>query len=315
MKGLVVRSGQLQLVDDLPVPTPGPGQVRVEVLCASVNPTDLEMADGTYDELLRSHGRLELPRTGLEFSGIVRSTGQSFEEGAEVFGYVDLLQGEKTHQAQLVIEEAFVARKPALVSFEEAAALPLGGQTSLVGLRDVALAREGERVLINGASGGLGVFAVQIAAKRLQLHVTAVAGPGQDSFLHGLGAHEVLDYTKTDVRKSGLEFDVIFDLSTKMRFDDVEHLLSPKGRFMPSEPLKAGVDFTPGARSGERSANLWIPHGDGEVAQQLAQSVVDGSLDVIVDSVHAFEDFRIAFDRMTQSSKRGRIVVRIAEGE
>lgn len=311
MKGIAVREGQLRLVNDLVRPVPGHGEVEVEVVCASVNPTDLELAAGVYDELLASQGKLASTRTGLELSGVVVGQGQRFAHGDEVFGYVDLMNGEKSHQERVVINEALIAKKPEGWSFAEAAAVPLGAQTSLVALRDVAQARAGEKVLVNGASGGLGVYAVQIAARMLDLHVTAVASGKQAELMRRLGAHEVLDYNTTDVLGSRETYDIIFDLTTKMQFEGIEHLLSSTGRFMPSEPLKAGVDFSPGARSGERSVSLWVEKGDGQILAQVADWVSSGQLEILVDSVHPLTAFERAFARIRESGKQGRVILNV----
>ncbi|MEM1413385.1 MAG: NAD(P)-dependent alcohol dehydrogenase [Myxococcota bacterium] len=312
MRGLVVREGRPTVVHDLPGPRLGEGEIEVRVVAASVNPTDLELAEGLYDAQLEARGKVHLPRTGLELSGIVTRGGRRFREGDAVFGYIDLLEGDKTHQERVAIREDGVASKPPELSFVEAAALPLGAETSLVALRDEVRASPGQRVLIQGASGGLGVYALQIAA-RLGLHITAVAGPGQAPFLHGLGAHRVLDYTQTDVRTLRETFDVVFDLTTRLQFAEIAHLLAPEGRFVPSEPLKAGVDFGGGAESGRRSVNLWVPRGEGKRLAEVAGWVRDGSLRVFVDSVFPFEEHAAAFGRLREHGKRGRVVMTLEE--
>ncbi|MEM9864997.1 MAG: NAD(P)-dependent alcohol dehydrogenase [Myxococcota bacterium] len=313
MKGLVLREGQLTMAKDLVPRPPDEGEVEVRVVSASVNPTDIELAAGVYDDMLARAGMLDRTRTGLEFSGVVTTPGKRFQPGDEVFGYVDLLEGAKSHQERIAIGEALIARKPAAWSFAEAAAVPLGAQTSLVALRDVANAQAGERILINGAAGGLGVYAVQLAARVFRLHVTAVAGPGQGAFLKGLGADEVLDYTAERPLANGERYDIIFDLTTRWQFDEVEASLTPTGRFMPSEPLKAGVDFSEGARSGARSVNLWVGQGDGDVLAEVAALVANGTLQVFVDSVYPFEAHQEAFARLKQPSKRGRVVMTLED--
>ena len=312
MRGLALRDGELTLVEDVDPPRLGPGEVEVQVLAASVNPTDLELAAGVYDAGLAEAGRLHLPRTGLELAGVVMRGGERFREGDEVFGYIDLLHGDKTHQERIAIGEDALALKPPELSFVEAAALPLGAQTSLVALREEVGAQPGQRVLVNGAAGGLGGYAVQIAA-RLGLHVTAVAGAGQGAFLEGLGAHRVLDYATVDVREASETFDVVFDLTTRLQFAEIAHLLGTDGRFIPSEPLKAGVDFTEGAASAQRSVAHWVPRGDGELLGEVVGWVRDGSLRVVVDSVFPFAEHAAAFRRLREHGKRGRVVMTLEE--
>ena len=170
MKALVNSNKKLQLVENMPEPKAKPGEVSVKVLYASLNPTDLDIARGSLDFFLKLNGAKSAVRTGLEFSGIVLEDSTRFQKGERVFGYTHLLKGPKTHQEILTIPEDFVAAMPDEVSFAEAASVPIGAQTSLVALRDVAGLKSGQSVLIIGASGGVGVFAVQIA-KSMQLHV------------------------------------------------------------------------------------------------------------------------------------------------
>ena len=308
MRGLAVREGQLRLVDDLaPVPVQA-GEVEVRVVCASVNPTDLELAEGLYDAMVARHSALHLARTGLEFSGVVTQGGARFQVGDAVYGYVDLLRGAKTHQERIAIREAHIAPKPADWTFAQAAAFPLGAQTAYVALKQVADARAGEHVLIHGASGGLGVYAVQIARK-LGLHSTAVAGPDQEAFLRELGADEVLDYTAVDVRTSGRTFDIILEWSTRWTFAQAAPLLSSRGRFVPAEPVKAQIDFSTDSEASRRSRDLWVAAGDGPLLEELADWVAAGDLRVLVDSEYPFEDYPTAFSRIRESSKRGRVVL------
>jgi len=186
MKGLVLKNKTVSIQTDLAIPTPKENEVIVKIKYASINSFDVETIEGKNDLMGKLMGAKKHPvQTGLEFAGIVETDGKRFKKGEFVFGYPDLIKGTKSHQEYLAIPEDYIALMPQNLDFEESAALPLGTLTSLVALEEVGKIREGSKVLINGAAGGLGVYAVQIA-KMFGADITAIAGPGQADFLLSL---------------------------------------------------------------------------------------------------------------------------------
>src|SRR5437764_10126111 len=197
-------------IEEIEKPTPTDDQVLVRVRAASVNPYDWHFIEGSPKIIRGMIGGLRKPkdtRLGVDFAGIVEAVGKNvtkFKPGDEVFG------GRGGAFAEYVTPRAdrAVALKPATVSFEEAAAVNIAGLTALQGVRDKGKVQSGQKVLINGASGGVGTFAVQIA-KSFGAEVTGVCSTRNLEMVRSLGANHVIDYTKEDFTKGDQRYDVI----------------------------------------------------------------------------------------------------------
>jgi NADPH:quinone reductase-like Zn-dependent oxidoreductase len=199
-------------------PTPGDDEVLVQVRAASVNAYDWHIMRGDpylSRLLMREVAGFRGPTgkiRGRDFAGTVAAVGAKvdrFKPGDEVFG--DLGHRSGTFAEYVAVPVGQVDTKPANLTFEEAAAIPLAGNTALMGLRDVADVKAGQRVLINGASGGVGTFAVQIA-KAYGAEVTAVCSARNVDLVRELGADHVIDYRQRDFTRDGQRYDVVFDL-------------------------------------------------------------------------------------------------------
>lgn len=235
MKGVVRRcygSPDVVRYEDLAKPTPKDDEVLVKVHAASVNPLDWHYVEGT-PYLVRTDtglGKPENPRIGVDFAGIVEAVGQNvtrFKPGDEVFGgragaFADYLT---------VREGRAVAPKPANVSFEQAAAVPIAGITALQALRDKGQIHAGQKVLINGASGGVGTFAVQIA-KSYGTEVTGVCSTKNVDLVRSLGADHVIDYTQEDVTKGTQRYDLVIDTVGTHSLLEYKRILSPSGIYV-----------------------------------------------------------------------------------
>jgi NADPH:quinone reductase-like Zn-dependent oxidoreductase len=195
--GLEAPDGELALID-VPVPRPGPEEVRVRVVTSSINPIDVRVATGRYP-----WGEYDYPVVpGFDFAGVVEERGRAvsrFAPGDEVLGYWNAARFHRGSWAEYVTVHAdgYVARKPAGVTFEEAGALPLAAATALIMLEACA-SLDGETVLVVGAGGAIGGYAVQLAA-RAGGTVLATARPGDEARLRALGAAETIDYTREDI--------------------------------------------------------------------------------------------------------------------
>ena len=197
-------------VADVPIPTPTAGQVRVKVAATSVNLSDWECLVGSpaYARLggLRSPARRTL---GSDIAGVVDDVGEgasSFRPGDEVYG--DNLASMGGFAEYVLAPESVLAHKPAGLTFAQASTIPQAGAIALQGTRRAA---EGSRVLINGAGGGSGSFAIQLA-KRLGAHVTAVDNAMKQEFMRSLGADEVVDYERADFTRATPPYDLVLDL-------------------------------------------------------------------------------------------------------
>ncbi len=219
-------------VEHIPTPTPKDGEVLVQVAAASLNALDWHYLTGTPYFLRLAAGVRRPKRTipGADVAGTVVATGPGVTElkiGDDVFG-------ESSGGAcadYVTVPADHLARKPPEVSFEAAAATPVAGLTALQGLRTRAALHPGERTLINGAAGGVGTFAVQLA-KVLGADVTAVCSTRNIDMVRALGADEVIDYTRDDVVRGGARFDVMFDNVGDRAPTELMSLLRPGARYV-----------------------------------------------------------------------------------
>src|SRR5438105_4553955 len=218
-------------LQDIEKPTPNDDQLLVRVRAASVNPYDWHFVEGT-PKIMRAMGvGLRKPkdtRLGVDFAGTVEAVGKNvtrFKPGDEVFG------GKGGAFAEYVCPRAgrAVALKPANITFEQAASVNIAGITALQGLRDKGKVQSGEKVLINGASGGVGTFAVQIA-KSFGADVTGVCSTRNVDMVRSLGADHVIDYTKEDFTKSAERYDVILDNVPNHSLSECRRILNPNGK-------------------------------------------------------------------------------------
>src|SRR2546430_16868997 len=220
-------------LENIEKPTPNDDQLLVRVRAASVNPYDWHFVEGT-PKIMRAMGvGLRKPkdtRLGVDFAGTVEAVGKNvtqFKPGDEVFG------GRGGAFAEYVTPRAnrAVALKPATVSFEEAAAVNIAGLTALQGVRDKGKVQPGQKVLINGASGGVGTYAVQIA-KLFGADVTGVCSTKNVDLVKSLGADHVIDYTKEDFTKSAERYDVMLDNVGNHSLSECRGVLTPKGKYV-----------------------------------------------------------------------------------
>ena len=209
-------------------PVARPGEVLVRVRAASVNARDWHLLRGD-PYLARLSVGVRSPRErvrGTDFAGVVEAVGPGVDDlrqGDEVFG-----EAPGAFAEHVVAARDVVAVKPSTLTFAEAAALPLAANTALMGLREAAAVRPGQSVLINGASGGVGLFAVQLAVAD-GADVTAVCSARNADAVRALGAQTVVDYTKEDVTRAGRRFDVVFDLVGNHSLRSLLRVTSPRG--------------------------------------------------------------------------------------
>jgi NADPH:quinone reductase-like Zn-dependent oxidoreductase len=225
--------------EELPVPTPQAGELLVEVRATSLNALDWHFLTGT-PYLMRVMFGLRRPKRivrGADVAGVVVAVGA----GVSGFGIGDQVFGEGTGGGcgqYLTVEQTDVAAIPDGVSFEDAASTPVAGLTALQGLRTYGAVQPGDRVLINGAAGGVGTMAVQIA-KALGAEVTAVCSTRNVDMVRELGADEVLDYARDDFVDGGARFDVMLDNVGNRRPKDVRSVLVAGGRYVAVSGPKA----------------------------------------------------------------------------
>ena len=222
-------SPDLLKLEDVAIPVPAEDQVLVKVRAASVNPLDWHFLQGTpyimrLDSGLRKPKRRQL---GVDYSGVVEAVGSKVTQlkpGDEVFG----AKGGAFAEYLCAKADRAMARKPSNISFEGAAAVPIAAITALQGLRDAGKIQAGQQVLINGASGGVGTFAVQLA-RSFGAHVTGVCSGRNEQLVRSLGAEQVIDYKKEDFTRSDRPYDLMLDNVGTQPMSGFRRVLKPKG--------------------------------------------------------------------------------------
>jgi NADPH:quinone reductase-like Zn-dependent oxidoreductase len=235
MKGITHRcygSADLLRYEDIVKPTPAEHEVLVRVRAASVNPLDWHEMEGKpyMVRMDDGFGKPDSPKFGVDFAGTVEAVGKSvtrFKPGDEVFG------GKFGAFAEYVAvpEDHAIALKPTNVTFEQAASVPIAAITALQALRDRGHVHAGQKVLVNGASGGVGTFAVQIA-KSFGAEVTGVCSTRNVAMVRLLGADRVIDYTREDVTRGAEHFDVIVDNVSTHSLLDYKRIMNPEGIYV-----------------------------------------------------------------------------------
>jgi NADPH:quinone reductase-like Zn-dependent oxidoreductase len=223
-------SPEVLACEEIERPTPGDDEVLIRVRAASVNPADWHLMEGkpSLARVLFGLGvfKPKKPRVGSDVAGEVEAVGKNvtdFKPGNRVFGV-----GRGAFADYVSASESRLAAIPKNASFEQAAAVPIAGVTALQGLRDKGQIRAGHKVLINGAAGGVGTFAVQIA-KAFGADVTGVCSARNVDMVRSIGADRVMDYTREDFTESGQRYDLIFDLVANRSLSAFKRVLNPGG--------------------------------------------------------------------------------------
>jgi NADPH:quinone reductase-like Zn-dependent oxidoreductase len=292
-------------------PAPGPAEILLRVKAASLNPVDWKLRRGQF----RFVWRLKFPFTpGFDVAGIVESTGQGvtlWKPGHEVYAALAAGGG---HAEYVALDQSLCAAKPELLAFEEAAAIPGGALSALQALRDVANVRSGNHVVINGASGGVGTFAIQIAVA-LGCRVTAVTSARNLELVKSLGADTVIDYAREDVLAAG-PCDVFFDVVPNRTFPTCARMLSANGTYVTTlpgpGPLMWKVLARAGALFGYRKKCGWLMIKPNGKDLQFTNSLIEeGKLRPVIDHAYALDEFRTAYGQSETGHARGKIVLRI----
>ncbi len=287
-------------------PQPEQGEVLVRVKAAAVNPVDWKIREGYLKEMLPH----SLPLTmGWDVSGVVEETDPGvtrFKIGDEVFSRPDLLRN-GTYAEYVVIKETEVAFKPKSVDHLHAAAIPLAGTTAWKSLIEAAGIAPGQKVLIHGAAGGVGSYAVQLAKWR-GAHVIATASIHNHDYLHGLGADEVVDYRAHRFEESVHDVDAVFDTIGGETLERSWRVLK-KGGILVS--IVAPPSEETAAAHGVRQAFVFI-QPDAAVLAQLAMLVDARKLRTYVEKVLPLYEARQAQELSQEGHVRGKIVLKVA---
>ena len=289
-------------VEDLPMPQPGRGEVRIRVMAASVNPVDYKMRNGGYLP------REALPLTlGRDVAGLIDSIGsgvQDFLAGESVFAMLDREHG--GYVEYVTQTSANCARKPAKLDFIQAAAVPLAGLTAWQGLFDRGGLQAGQRVLIHGAAGGVGHFAVQFARARGATVIATCSGRDAD-FVESLGAAEVIDYHAERFEDRVQDIDLVYDLIGGETQDRSWAVLKTGGILVST--LKAPDKAKAAARHARGEHYMAQP--DGRELAEIARLIDAGQVVPRIDRVYMLDDAAEAEAALEYDHVRGKIVLEV----
>jgi NADPH:quinone reductase-like Zn-dependent oxidoreductase len=315
MKAIMIEQyGGLDVlqVAEVGKPVVAADQILIEVHAASINPIDTKIRDGS---MAFRFGKKFPKILGFDAAGVVVETGPDttqFSPGDQVLVRSDLLTGCACAE-YLAVSESVVAHKPKAMNYQQAAALPLAGLTALQGLRDDCQLQSGDHVLIIGASGGVGTYAVQIA-KAMGAVVTAVCSGKNRDLVKSLGADRILDYTCEDIFAAQEPYDCIYDVMGKQRFSAARKVLKHDGHFAAAVP-SAGVIFAKfiGNKFRDQQAHFVMCKSSGPDLAVMTEWVEQGRLRSIIDSTYTMDEIISAHQRIETQRSRGKLVVRVKD--
>src|SRR6266478_3835692 len=310
-------------LQDIEKPVPNDDQVLVRVRAASVNPYDWHFIEGT-PYIMRAMGvGLRKPKDtqlGVDFAGTVEAVGKNvtqFKPGDEVFG------GRGGAFAEYVCPRASraVALKPANITFEQAASVNIAGITALQALRDKGKVQPGQKVLINGASGGVGTFAVQIA-KSLGADVTGVCSGRNVEMVRSLGADHVIDYTKEDFAKGAERYDVILDNVPNHSLSECRRILTPNGKYVmiggggPNDsrwvgPFGRVIKTMVLSPFTSQKMGMMIADSNQKDLAILGDLLQSGKMKAVIDRTYKLSDVPAAIAYLEEGHARGKVIIAV----
>ena len=320
MKALVQEgygSADVLHVRDIPRPELMEGGVLVRMRAASVNALDWHTTHGglLLEIIAKIMRQQDEPVRGVDLAGIVEAVGPHvtrFKPGDEVFGGAPASFAEyaRAREDRLLL-------KPRDLPFEQAATVNVAGLTALQGLRDHAQVKPGQRVLIHGAGGGVGTFAVQIA-KALGAHVTAVTGPRNVEIMRSLSPDEVIDYTKEDFARRPERYDAVLDISATRSLSDLRRVLAPNGMFVQVGAPKSGgwigifariINVMVRARVLRQRVKFYVAQSNPEDLVYLRDLIEAGKLRPVIDRTYPLSEAREAVRYVGTGQARAKVVI------
>lgn len=318
MKAIVQNdygSSDVLKLAEVPQPSIKDNQVLVRVKAVSINAGDVFAMRGNPWPIRLSAG-FPKPKNyilGWDMAGVVEAVGSSvtqFRPGDEVYAACNSALAE-----YVSVAEDKLALKPANLTFEQAAAIPTAAITALKGLRDVGKVQPDQKVLINGASGGVGTFAVQIA-KALGAEVTGVCSTRNLDMVRSLGADGVVDYTQGNFTQSGQRYDLILDNVASHSFSDLMRILTPQGRIVPNSG-HSGMGYvfkafllSPFLR---QLGSMYLAVPNGKDLTQLKEWLETGKVKPVIERTYPLRETPEAFRYLDKEHARGKVVIMVTK--
>jgi NADPH:quinone reductase-like Zn-dependent oxidoreductase len=306
--------------EEVEKPVPKDDEVLIKVRAASVNPLDWRIMNGKPRAMRVMVRLLKMPigRPGVDVAGEVEAVGSNvtqFKPGDQVFGGC---RGAFAEYA--TTREKSIVTKPESLTYEQAASINVAGLTALQGLRDKGKLQPGQNVLVNGAAGGVGTFAVQIA-KSFGTEVTGVCSTRNLEIVKSIGANAVIDYTKEDFTNLPQRYDLILECVGNKSFSACLRVLNPRGRLVlvggPHEPSMINLLALPIRALGssmfsDRKVVMFIAKSSQEDLTLLGELIATGKLEPVIDSRYSLGDAADALRRSEEGHARGKVIIDVA---
>jgi NADPH:quinone reductase-like Zn-dependent oxidoreductase len=295
-------------VEEASIPEPSENEVLVKIMAAGINPVDYKIRNGSIRFIVPG----SFPRTpGGEIAGIVEKNGPGskfFKAGEKVFAMLGLRGG--GYSEYLCVKEELISRIPDNIDFDHAAAIPLAGLTALQALRDKGEIKAGMEVLINGGSGGVGMFAIQIA-RFYGANVTATCSGKNLEFVSKLGASKGINYQKDDFSKLQQKYDIVFDAVAKTSFSKCRNVLKNEGIFITTvpDPVTMFYQVTNGVRK-QKAYNIMCKPGRRDL-DVLSEIVNQEKLFAHLDKVYELEQAVQAHQYIETGRVKGKLVIKM----
>ncbi|WP_315790552.1 NAD(P)-dependent alcohol dehydrogenase [Fischerella sp. JS2] len=313
MKAAVIHrygSAEVLQYEDVAPPKIKPDELLVKVHASCINPVDWKIRKG----MLRIVTGNKFPMIlGLDLAGEVVEVGANvtrFTIGDSIYGTLRPPNG-GAYAEFAAVPESCAAIKPTNMSYTEAASVPIAGLTALQGLRDKGNIKSGQTVLINGASGGVGIFAVQIA-KILGAEVTGVCSTKNVEFVKSLGADRVIDYTQQDFTQETVQYDIIFDVVGKRSFSECKKVLKPNGIYVTTLPTPENIlpgivtTIIPG-----KKAKLVLESANAGDLVYLKELIEAGKLRTVIDRTYSLQELATAHTYSESERAVGKIAIAV----
>lgn len=297
-------------IEDIDLPSIQDDEVLVKIYAASINPYDWKFRTGLFPIRVMTGGffKPKSHRLGADVSGEIVGVGKNvrrFKIGDHVFGFC-----RGSYAEYVNVAENRISIKPKNITFEEAAALPMVALTALQGLRDKAQIKKGDKVLIYGASGGVGHLAVQLA-RYYQTEVTGVCSTSNLSWVKDLGADHMIDYTQKDFTKSGKKYDIIYDTVGKLTFLGCLNSLTRTGYCILFSLSGLIPTLLFGSVVGRKRVKTFIAKSSTEDFDFIRELIERGEIKPVIDRRYSLEQIAEAFRYAEKGHTKGKVVIEI----
>lgn len=311
MKAAIITkygSPKVLKIQETKTPSLQKGAILVNVKAAALNPKDILIRKGKFKIATGN----QFPKgIGFDVAGVVKDANGSkfFKNGDDVFGMINGWKGRACSEFANISENELF-HLPTNVTFEEAAGLPLAGQTALQAIRDLGKLKPDQNICINGASGGVGSLAIQIA-KSFGSRVTAVSSFRNIEFCQSLGADVTIDYTQENLLSCTTRFDVFFDVFGNYSFPKIAHLLKPKGIYVTTVPSKKIILQQLRNPFRRKKAKLVVVKSKRKDLKWIHKKIESGALNPVVDKVFDLKDIQAPQKYIETKRAKGKVIIKI----